>query len=60
MIYNPIFEEEKELEFKSLKRDIQRRAYKEGIKQLFGRVYNVLTLKPISNLLKVSQQEEAI
>ncbi len=49
MIYNPIFEEEKEikLQFKELKKEIKKRAHKEGMKQTIDRVYNLLQKKPI-------------
>ena len=49
MIYNPIFEEEKEkkLQFKQLKKEIKSRARKEGIKQTIDRLYNLLQKKPI-------------
>ncbi len=49
MIYNPIFEEEKEkkIEFKQLKKEIKNRARKEGMKQTIDRVYNLLQKKPI-------------
>ena len=49
MIYNPIFEEEKEkkLEFKQLKKEIKHRARKEGMRQTIDRVYNLLQKKPI-------------
>ena len=49
MIYNPIFEEEKEkkLEFKQLKKEIKHRARKESMKQTIDRVYNLLQKKPI-------------
>lgn len=60
MIYNPIFEEEQESEFKLLKRDIQRRAYKDSIKQIFNRVYTLLNFKSLSNILKNSTREEII
>ena len=49
MIYNPIFEEEKEKksEFKQLKKEIKHRARKESIKQTIDRLYNLLQKKPI-------------
>ena len=49
MIYNPIFEEEKEkkLEFKELKKEIKHRARKESMKQTVDRIYNLLQKKPI-------------
>ena len=49
MIYNPIFEEEKQkqLEFKQLKKEIKHRARKEGMKQTIDRLYNLLQKKPI-------------
>ena len=49
MIYNPIFEEEKEkkLEFKQLKKEIKKRARHESMKQTIDRVYNLLQKKPI-------------
>ncbi len=70
MIYNPIFEEEKEkkLEFKQLKKEIKHRARKEGMKQTIDRVYNLLQKKPIltiaalfhpiANWFKLSKQNE--
>ena len=52
MIYNPIFEEEKEkkLQFKQLRKEIKRRARKENIRQVIDRVYNLLQRKPILTL----------
>lgn len=49
MIYNPIFEEEKEkkIEFKQLKKEIKNRARKESMKQVVDRVYHLLQKKPI-------------
>ena len=49
MIYNPIFEEEadKKLQFKQLKKEIKKRAHKEGMKQTIDRLYNLLQKKPI-------------
>ena len=49
MIYNPIFEEEKErkLEFKELKKEIKKRARKEKINDMIGRVFNLLQKKPL-------------
>ena len=70
MIYNPIFEEEKEkkLEFKQLKKEIKHRARKESMKQTIDRVYNLLQKKPILtiaalfhpvvNLFKLSKNSE--
>ena len=47
MIYNPIFEEEKEkkLQFKQLKKEIKHRAHKEGIKNTIDRLYNLMQKK---------------
>ena len=52
MLYNPIFEEEKErkIEFKKLKKEITKRARKETIRQTMDRVYNLLQRKPILTL----------
>ena len=49
MVYNPIFEEEKErkLQFKQLKKEIKTRAQKETIKQVIERVYKLLKRKPL-------------
>ncbi len=49
MIYNPIFEEEREkkLQFKELKKEIKQRAHKEGMKQTIDRLYNLLQKKPV-------------
>lgn len=49
MVYNPIFEEEKErkLEFKQLKKEIKKRARKEDLRQTIDRVYKLLQKKPI-------------
>lgn len=49
MIYNPIFEEEKEkkLQFKELRKEIKKRARHETIKQAIDRVYHLLQKKPI-------------
>ena len=70
MIYNPIFEEEKEkkLEFKQLKKEIKHRAHKESMKQTIDRVYNLLQKKPIltiaalfhplANWFKFNKEEE--
>lgn len=70
MIYNPIFEEEKEkkLEFKQLKKEIKHRARKESMKQVMDRVYHLLQKKPILtltalfhpivNLFKLSKKNE--
>ena len=70
MIYNPIFEEEKQkqLEFKQLKKEIKHRARKEGMKQTIDRLYNLLQKKPIltiaalfhsiTNLFKLSKNAE--
>ena len=70
MIYNPIFEEEKEkkLQFKELKKEIKNRARKEGMKQTIDRLYTLLQKKPILtiaalfhpivNLFKFSKRNE--
>ena len=70
MIYNPIFEEEKEkkLEFKQLKKEIKKRARHESMKQVIDRVYHLLQKKPvltiaalfhpIANLLKLPKNNE--
>ena len=70
MIYNPIFEEEKEkkLEFKQLKKEIKHRAHKESMKQTIDRIYNLLQKKPIltitallhpiANLFKLPKNNE--
>ncbi len=70
MIYNPIFEEEKEkkLQFKQLKKEIKHRAHKESMKQTIDRVYNLLQKKPILtiaalfhpiiNLFKLNKEEK--
>ena len=70
MIYNPIFEEEKEkkLEFKQLKKEIKHRARKESMKQTIDRLYHLLQKKPILtiaalfhpivNLLKLPKGDE--
>ena len=52
MLYNPIFEEEKErkIEFKKLKKEITKRARKETIRQTMDRVYHLLQRKPILTL----------
>ena len=49
MVYNPIFEEEKErkLEFKQLKKEIKHRARKESMKQTIDRLYNLFQKKPV-------------
>ena len=49
MVYNPIFEEEKEkrLEFRQLKKEIKKRAHKETIKQTIDRIYHLLQKKPV-------------
>lgn len=72
MIYNPIFEEEKEkkLQFKQLKKEIKTRARKENIKQVIDRVYHLLQKKPIltivallhpiTNIFKISKKEDAL
>ncbi len=72
MIYNPIFEEEKEkkLQFKQLKKEIKKRAHKESMKQTIDRVYNLLQKKPIltiaalfhpiTNWFKFSNEKEHI
>ena len=68
MIYNPIFEEEKEkkVEFKQLKKEIKKRARKEGMKSVMSRIYNLLQgkpvlsfiLHPISDLIKTVRTKE--
>ena len=70
MIYNPIFEEEKEkkIEFKQLKKEIKHRARKEGMKQTIDRLYHLLQKKPILtiaalfhpivNLFKLHKRDE--
>ena len=52
MVYNPIFEEEKEkkIQFKQLKKEIKSRARKEGMKEVIDRVYNLLQKKPLLTL----------
>jgi len=72
MIYNPIFEEEKDrkLQFKQLKKEIKKRARHENIKQVIDRVYYLLQRKPIltivtllhpiTNFFKVSKKEDAL
>ena len=54
MVYNPIFEEEIESKkyLKTLKKDIKIRAGKESMKNIIGRVYNLLQKKPISSLFQ--------
>lgn len=49
MIYNPIFEEEKEkrIQFKELKKEIKHRARKESISKVISRIFNLLNKKPI-------------
>ncbi|MBI2995617.1 MAG: hypothetical protein HYY52_02785 [Candidatus Melainabacteria bacterium] len=49
MIYNPIFEEEKERknELKQLKKEIKRRARHDSMKETIDRVYHLLQKKPI-------------
>lgn len=70
MIYNPIFEEEKEkkIQFKELKKEIKSRAHKEGMKQTIDRLYHLLQKKPVLtiaalfhplvNLFKFSKNNE--
>ncbi len=70
MIYNPIFEEEKEKksEFKQLKKEIKKRARHENMKQVIDRVYHLLQKKPgltiaalfhpIVNLFKLPKSNE--
>ena len=70
MIYNPIFEEEKEkkIQFKQLKHEIKKRAREETVSELMNRVYNLLKRKPILtithllnpliNVFKFSKEEE--
>lgn len=55
MIYNPIFEEEKEKkqEFKQLKKEIKKRARKETMKQVLDRVYSLLQKKPILTIAAI-------
>lgn len=72
MIYNPIFEEEKErkLQFKQLKKEIKRRAREEHLRQTITRVYHLLQRKPILtlsalfhpvvNLFRSSKDEESV
>ena len=72
MIYNPIFEEEKErkLQFKQLKKEIKKRAHKENINEIMSRVYNLLKRKPIltmtallhpiTNLFRISKAEDSL
>ena len=52
MIYNPIFEEEKErkTELKVLKKEIKTRARKEEINKIISRVFHLLQKKPILTL----------
>ena len=52
MVYNPIFEEEKErkTEFKELKKEIQKRARQEEISKMMTRVFHLLQKKPILTL----------
>ncbi len=52
MIYNPIFEEEKErkTELKVLKKEIKNRARKEEINKVLSRVFHLLQRKPILTL----------
>ncbi len=59
MIYNPIFEEEKEKkqELKVLKRAIRVRSQKEYIKQLINRVYNLFQSKQSRLLNSRSMQQ---
>ena len=72
MVYNPIFEEEKErkIQFKELKKEIKKRAHKESIKNTIDRLYNLFQKKPILTLLaifhpliqafKISKNEEGV
>ena len=55
MIYNPIFEEEKEKkhEFKQLKKEIKKRARQEGMKEMIDRVYRLLQKKPILTIAAI-------
>ena len=52
MVYNPIFEEEREkrLQFKQLRKEIKKRARKENIRQVIDRVYHLLQRKPMLTL----------
>ena len=52
MVYNPIFEEEKEkkLQFKELKKEIKHRARKENMREVIDRVYKLLQKKPLLTL----------
>lgn len=72
MIYNPIFEEEKErkLQFKKLKKEIKTRARQENIQEVMTRVFHLLQKKPILtivslmhpivNIFKTNKHEESI
>ena len=55
MVYNPIFEEEKEkkLQFKQLKKEIKKRARKQKVNTVIDRVYNLLHKKPMSMFLNI-------
>lgn len=55
MIYNPIFEEEKErkTELKVLKKEIKNRARKEKINEVISRVFHLLQKKPILTLTAI-------
>ena len=55
MIYNPIFEEEKEkkIQFKQLKKEIKKRAHKENLNQVMNRVFNLLKRKPILTITAI-------
>lgn len=52
MVYNPIFEEEREkkLQFKELKKEIKHRARKENMREVIDRVYKLLQRKPLLTL----------
>ncbi len=52
MVYNPIFEEEKErkLELKELKQEIKKRARQEEINKVMARVFHLLQKKPVLTL----------
>ena len=52
MVYNPIFEEEKEkrLQFKKLKKEIKHRARKENLRGVIDRVYKLMQRKPLLTL----------
>ena len=55
MIYNPIFEEEKErkTELRVLKKEIKNRARKEKINEVISRVFHLLQKKPILTLTAI-------